>query len=56
MTVMEVTHQIRLTLAMLRNIYRPEENSEAWQEVVESFPNGVPRFSSKAECEEWMRK
>lgn len=41
---------------MLRNIYRREEESEDWQEIIEEFPNGVPRFQSKNDCEIWMRK
>jgi hypothetical protein len=40
---------------MLRNIYRQEEDSDQWQAITEGFPNGVPRFQSKDECEAWLR-
>lgn len=41
---------------MLRNVFREEEESDEWQAIVAEFPNKIPRFQSKSECEAWMRK
>ena len=40
----------------LRNIFKSDEESEEWQEAVEEFPNQVPRFKTKAECVDFMRR
>ena len=40
----------------LRYIFKSEEDPEEWQEIVEEFPNKIPRFQSKIECENWIKK
>jgi hypothetical protein len=40
----------------LRNIFSADEDPEDWQKAVETFPNRVPRFSTKDECLEFMRR
>lgn len=40
----------------LRGIFGPNGDSEEWLDAVRKFPNGVPRFSSRAECLDFMQQ
>lgn len=40
----------------LRYIYKSEEDINEWQNIVNEFPNKIPRFQTKNECENWIKK
>jgi hypothetical protein len=39
----------------LRGIF-PEHEASAWADAMSAFPNGVPRFKSKSECDEFTKR
>jgi hypothetical protein len=42
-------------MSLFRGIFRREEDPEYWIEATEHFSNKIPRFSSKAEAESFVR-
>ena len=43
-------------LPELRGIFGEHGDSQAWLDATKRFPNGVPRFDSRAECLEFMKE
>ena len=40
----------------LRGIFGEKGDSRNWLDATSKFPNGVPRFQSKAECVQFMEE
>jgi hypothetical protein len=49
------TNHHALLPAELRGIFGSKGDSTDWLDAMTAFPNGVPRFSSRAECLEFMQ-
>lgn len=43
-------------MSTFRGIFKFEEESETWKQAVKDFPNRIPRFASKVECEKFVSR
>lgn len=50
----EVRVRTKSVMPEIRGMFGPKGDSDNWLDATKDFPNGVPRFESKADCLEFM--